>query len=328
MLKRYLYNKLFLTLTILGIGVTFTSCDTKKPESNSTVGLTTVVCDESFENILSQEIDVFENTYRKASVMPYYVSENAAIDSLLKLKTRLIIVSNKLNPKQEQYLKDKQGSCLVQRIAVDAIALIVNKDNPIDSLSMSQLNELLSGKKMLWKEFNDNKGDSIRVVFDNAGSSIVKYMSDSILKGESYTKNIYAQKSNPGVFKAVENNKNAIGIIGVSWISSDMNSSMAEEESSNQELEKADTTNSKFNDSIKVLKIYRDGAKKAYKPYQAYIYDGSYPLYRNIYAISTSQGGSVTHGFYAFLTGFIGQKIIMKTGILPSVIHPRMVNLN
>jgi phosphate transport system substrate-binding protein len=77
-----------------------------------------------------------------------------------------------------------------------------------------------------------------------------------------------------------------------------------------------------------VLKVRRDDDIKAYKPYQAYIYDGSYPLFRSIYMITTAANGSIAHGFYSFVTGFKGQKIIQMTGILPATVQPRMVNLN
>ena len=71
-------------------------------------------------------------------------------------------------------------------------------------------------------------------------------------------------------------------------------------------------------DSVKVLSIYRPGEARAYKPYQENIFNGTYPLYRQIYMITTGASGSLAGGFYAFVTGDIGQKIIMKTGILPA----------
>lgn len=78
---------------------------------------------------------------------------------------------------------------------------------------------------------------------------------------------------------------------------------------------------------VKVLKIRGNNEVTAYKPYQAYIFDGSYPLYRSVYMVSTAPGGTVTHRFYSFVTGFQGQKIIQMTGILPATVRPRMVEL-
>lgn len=321
-------NILYFCTTLLTALIIFVSCDTKKPASTSTTGLMTIVCDESFQNILSQEIDVFEYTYPNANVIPYYVDEKSAIDSLLKFKTKIIITAHELNKKQVEYLKEEKGACRTQRIAVDAIALIVNKDNPLSVLSMSEIEEIMSGKVSRWNELAPSKLDSIRVIFDNQGSSTVQYMRDSVLRGAEFTKNVYAQKNNAEVFKAVSKRKDAIGIIGVSWISGDMKAKELSLDEKVKALQHNDTTTTAFDNTIKVLKIRRDDSVEAFQPYQAYIYDGSYPLYRNIYVISSGAGGSLAHGFYSFITGFTGQKIIQQTGVLPSVVRPRMVNLN
>ncbi len=43
--------------------------------------------------------------------------------------------------------------------------------------------------------------------------------------------------------------------------------------------------------------------------------------------ISTASNSTVLHSFYTFVTGFVGQKIISKTGILPYHMNPRVVEL-
>ncbi len=92
-------------------------------------------------------------------------------------------------------------------------------------------------------------------------------------------------------------------------------------------VEKSDTTMLDFNHDVKVLKIRGNDVVQAYKPYQAYIFDGSYPLFRSVYMISTAPGGTTTHRFYSFVTGFQGQKLIQMTGILPATLRPRMVSV-
>ena len=79
--------------------------------------------------------------------------------------------------------------------------------------------------------------------------------------------------------------------------------------------------------SVKVLKVRRDDQVEAYKPYQQYIYDGSYPLFRQIYMVTVGANGGLNHGFYSFVTGRIGQKIILRTGIMPAVFSPQVVSL-
>lgn len=291
------------------------------------IRIATVACDDSFENIMCQEIDVFEYLYRDMSIIPYYVNESAALDSLFSLKTRTIVVPRQLTAKEVSYLKGKRRNVKQSKIAVDAIALIVNKENPTEILSMGEIAQILSGELTRWDEIEPNKLGRIDVVFDHQGSSTVKYMRDSLLNGKAFGANVFAQKSNAEVFNAVKERKNAIGIIGVSWISSDMRAPDMSREDRIEALERNDTTQMDFDSGIKVLKVRRDDDIRAYKPYQAYIYDGSYPLFRSIYMITTAANGSSGHSFYSFVTGFRGQKIIQMTGILPATIQPRMVSL-
>lgn len=316
------------TMMLCVVSLAVVSCNQKKETNTSSSGIGTIVCDDSFENIMAQEIDVFEYIYPKASIIPYYVPENSAIDSLMNLSTKSIVITRELTPDEVEYLKGKRLTVKQRRIAVDAIALVVNKDNPIEILSKGEISDILTGKLKRWSDIEPSKLDSIKVVFDHQGSSTVKYMRDSITHGQPFAANVYAQGSNPDVFKAVQNNKNALGIIGVSWVSSDMHSSDMTVEERAQALEKNDTTVTEFNSAVKVLKVRPDDSIEARKPYQAYIFDGSYPLYRSIYMITTGANGSISHGFYSFVTGFNGQKIIQMTGILPATVQPRMVQLN
>lgn len=316
-------------LMAAAVAVAMTSCD-KKPTSTSTSGMALVACDQTFENILQQEIEVFEYIYPEASVMPYYVDEQAAVDSLLNLgQVKTIVITRTLTDKEKKYLEDRDKHVKQQKIAVDAIALIVNPKNDIDEpITRSELGKILSGQITRWDQIGPSKMGKIDVIFEHQGSSTVKYMRDSLMNGAQFGPNVFAQKSNQDVFRVVSENPNALGVIGVSWISSDLSSRTMSTEELAESLQRNDTTTTAFNEAVKVLKVRGDSALTAYKPYQAYIFDGSYPLYRSIYMITVAPGASLGHGFYSFVTGFQGQKLIQLTGILPATVRPRMVNVN
>ena len=54
--------------------LTAVSC-TRPTKNTSTSGIATVICDESFENILNQEVEIFEYTYPNANIMAYYIGK-------------------------------------------------------------------------------------------------------------------------------------------------------------------------------------------------------------------------------------------------------------
>ncbi len=322
MIKKYI----ILSLTAIASALIAVSCH--QPTDSSTSGLVTLMCDKTFENIIQQEIDVFEYTYPNASIIPYYIDAHSAIDSMLDGNTSLIVTAQELTQEQKDYLQSvNRFPARTQRIAVDAIAVIVNKDNDIDELSISELRDILSGATPRWKDVFPSKLDTIRVIFDHPGSSILKYVRDSIMRGTEFG-TIYSVDSLQQVFTEVEKRRNAIGFIGVSWITSDLSAPTETMEKVMADLNTNDTATIDFTNKIKVMKIRRDDQIQAFKPYQAYIYDGSYPLYRSVYVTTTEPNGSLSHGFYSFLTGFIGQKIILNTGVMPAIVQPRLVSLN
>ena len=296
------------------------SCNQQKSTNSSTSGMAKILSDESFRNILDQEIEVFEYTYPSAHIMARYTDESSALDSLRHRKADLIITSRDLTAEQREILKKQGRAFRSRKIAVDAVAIIVNTDNDIDELSISDLRDIFAGKVVRWGDVFPTKLKK---------DSIQHYVQDSLLGGRKFAPNVFAQKSTEDVFRAVETHKNAIGFVGVSWITADMKSNERTIEDKvtalNDAENKAATID--FTNRIKVMNIRGLDQTRGVKPYQAYIFDGTYPLVRVIYAIDASASGTLDHGFYSYLTGVIGQKIILQTGIVPAAAPVRTVEV-
>lgn len=318
---------------VVAVAAAFSSCGkSDKTAADASAAIVPMACDASFENIMQQEVDVFEFIYPDISIMPEYIDEHACIDSLLSFEAKLAVTSRLLTDKEVSYLKSHKRQVRQSRIAVDALALIVNPANNIDQISIAELADILSGKETEWNNIWPNDGlGRIEVVFDHQGSSTVEYMRDSLLAGGKLGDNVFAQKKPEDVFKAVAANKNAIGVIGVSWISTDMATSNMSTEQRVAAL-KSDSVSSapdqKFSQDVKVLKVSGPEQVNAYAPYQYYIYSGEYPLTRSIYMICTGAGGTSAHKFYTYVTSFQGQKLIQSTGVLPDIIYTQNVEVS
>jgi phosphate transport system substrate-binding protein len=315
-----IFRQLTPVVAAVALALSLTGClKYEKKANSSTTGSTTIVCDNTFQNIMQQEVDVFEYQYPDAHILARYATQSEALDSLLSLNTKTIIISRDLTDQERQVLKNKRRTVRSTKIAVDAVALIVNKENPVEMLTLKEVSEILSGESSEWNDIMPNKLGKIALVFDDKASSLVSYMRDSLLNGRELGPNVYAQGSIPAVFETVQKNKNAIGVLGVSWITSDMSSADIDKTELAQSVLSDDPVQgATLNNDVKVLKLRRNDEVTAYKPYQQNIFDGTYPLFRQIYMITTGASGSLASGFYSFVTGDIGQKIIMKTGILPA----------
>ena len=305
------------------------ACTGATSTNTSTRGIAKIYCEESFRNILDQEVEVFEYSYPDASIMVTYAGDNECIDSLMHRAVDLVVTTCDLTPEQHELLA-KQGRAHRSRaIAVDAVAVIVNNANDIDELDEADLRSIFEGRAALWGDVFPTKlkRDSINVVLDGSGTGVMNFVKQRYLpKGAKFAGNVFAQRNTEDVFRAVQSHKNAIGFVGVSWINAslDGNTSTLEQRVSSL-LNDESPSAIDFTNRIKVLALRGDTAVVARKPYQAYIFNGEYPLTRKVYAIDTSAGGTLDHGFYSFMTGVVGQKIILQTGIVPAAEPVRLV---
>lgn len=308
--------KTLINLLLLSILLSY-GCDrfNRDPYADTpTSGKIRIGVDETFKPIAEAELSVFHALYRYAEITPSFQSESDCFRMLMNDSTRLIIASRTMNQQEKDTLWAKKIIAREVKIATDGIALIVNPQNTDTILSLSSLEKILTGEITEWKHLNPNNlGGRISVVFDNKRSSIVRYAADSIARGKTMKGNLYALDSNLDVVDYVSKNVNALGLIGVSWIS-----------------DHDDSTQLSFLGKIKVMaisKVEPANADNSFKPYQAYLFDGSYPLIREVYAIDTEPRNGLATGFTSFLASDKGQRIILKSGILPATAPVRLVNV-
>lgn len=297
------------------------SCNNKKSKDGRTdtysSGAISFVSDESFSPIIEEERFVFQNDYPQAKVNPIYASESEAINRLLSGKTWLAFTARNFKEKERKSLEAQSFRPVAIKIAYDALAFVVHRSNTDTLISVNDIKAIMQGKVTQWSKVH--KGSTlgnIVVVFDNPRSSTVHYVEDSILGGKSITNpNVMAVNKTSEVIKYVEQNPNAIGIIGNNWLN-----------------DKRDSTNLTFNRNIRVMSVspfHPATPANSRKPFQYYIYNGEYPLVRTIYALLNDPRHGLPWGFAHFIEGPKGQRIVMKAGLLPVLgdINVRDVNV-
>ena len=285
-------------------------CNEKSaPADTATTGHIRISVDEAFYPIIDAELAAFHSFYKYASVEPVYVSEDEAIKKLLDDSVRIAVVSRELSENEVAVFEQEKLRMRVLKISTDAVALIAHPENPVSSLTIQQLSKIFSGETQ-WNEiFQSADTNKILIVFDHSGSGTARFIREKF--NTSLPENSYAVKNHSDVIQYVSENPNALGIIGVNWIS-DSDDSDAQE----------------FSNKINVLRIAVDSMDLPGKqPYQAYIADSSYPLTRSIYIISREARNGLGTGFTAFVASDKGQRIILKSGLVPATMPVRIIGL-
>ena len=282
----------------------------------ATYGSCSVSVDESYSLILDAEREAFEAVYTDAHVKVVYKPEGDLVADIMRSgdSTRFIIMSRDLTPEEKKYFEARNSHPTLLKIAYDAVAVITNKEDGCDSLSVQELRDILTEKKMTWKDIDvKKKTDTINIVFDNKRSGNARFIKEKFLgSSDKLPRHCYAVNTNADVITYVHDHPGSLGMIGVNWIS-----------------DKDDSLSKEIMKKIKVVAISSDSLPHQFvKPYQAYIAQKKYPLCREVYIINHEGRMGLGTGFAIYIASDKGQRIVLKSGLVPASIPVRIVNIN
>ncbi|AXG74272.1 phosphate ABC transporter substrate-binding protein [Flavobacterium arcticum] len=302
MKKRYIVIIISFIATGLFFACKGTSND--KIEETSTTGTLTLYVDNTVQPITEDVVAVFESVYDRATITQVNKAENEIVNALLSDTAKVAIMTRQLTPQEENHFKQKNVVPKVTEFAVDAIALIVNERTTDSIIDIEEVLKVLKGEPS--EKIN-------KLVFDNQNSSTVQFL----LKRAGVTtvpaKNVYSLKTNEEVIKYINNNAGAVGIVGVNW------------------LVQPPLQLKEYVQNIKVLAVsnidVNTGEKKYYKPSQSDIATGLYPLTRKVYVLNYQGKDGLGTGFAIYIRAHEGQRIILKSGLLPVEIPTRDIEV-
>ena len=304
----YLLGLLFITL----------SCGNQLKDNtdSATSGRITITADEGLKPIVDAELEVFQGIYPAADIKVIYTNEYDAISLMCKDSARIAIVTRDLLPEEIANFQKDKITPRYSPFAYDAIAVVMNKQTKDTVLTIDQLTGLLNGTIKTWKDLNPKQpATPIKVVFDDPKSGIIRFCRDSLLKGKDVSSNCFAVKSNAHVIEKVKEDANTIGLIGVALIS-----------------DQDDSLMHSFSKQIIVASLvpYNPSEAEAttMKPYQAYIGLKQYPLWRKVQIISREARVGLGTGFASFIASDKGQRIVLKSGLVPALAPIRIIQLN
>ncbi|NQS91126.1 MAG: phosphate ABC transporter substrate-binding protein [Chloroflexi bacterium] len=163
-------------------------------------------------------------------------------------------------------------------IARDAIAIIVNLENPVDNLTLRQISDIYSGKINNWKEVGGEDRPIVRLSRETNSGTHVYFLEEVIRLGEKENQTLFAQNtlllpSSEGIGAEIRQNPNAIGYDGLGYVTDDMKVlGVATAEGEAYILPSADTVNNGQYPVARDLYMYTNGIPEGYiKEYLTWI---------------------------------------------------------
>lgn len=298
-MKKYAKLPYFVFFSVIIVVVACNQSKSSKDNETILKGSTTIYVDETLTPIVEDQVAVFESKYEaKIKLVPQ--SESEAVNSLFNQKAAIAILPRSLTNQEMKILDQRKIIPKVTVFATDAVAFISNKNNNDTIVALKDVISFMQGKAVA-----GIKG----LVFDNPNSSTVRYMNGLAGLKAIPEKGVFSFKTNDEVIKYVAANDGMIGVVGVNWLSQPM-----------PEMQK-------YVDAVNTLSVIGPKNAAAFTPSQNNIAEGKYPLARDLYIINCQGYSGLGMGFASFVAGDIGQRIILKSGLLPVRIPGRNIKI-
>jgi phosphate transport system substrate-binding protein len=272
-----------------------------------------IVSDDSYKPLIDTEVFTFTHLYQNAHITPIYKPEFDVISDFMDDSVQVIVTSMRLTDEQKVYLRTQLIETHSTTVAYDALALMVHRQNPDTMLTYESIRDIFLGKITDWKQLNPkSRLGNIKVVFDNTKSANIRYFKEKFDITTNLPGNFYALQSHEEVINYISRNPDGLGVISVNWIS-----------------DTDDSLSRSFIDKVQVVAISQPYSTDGYyyRPSQGWIYDKTYPFTREVYMISRESIVGLGSGFISWVAGAQGQRIILKSGLVPATMPVRLIQV-
>lgn len=212
-------------------------------------------------------------------------------------------LANASREMKESEIEDAQANGIDPQehiVAIDALAIVVNKNNPVSQLTIDQLADIFSGRIVNWQGVGGNDAPIILVSRETNSGTHVYFLEEVVRKGDSENTDVFAPQtllmpSSVGITSEVQRNPNAIGYDGLGYTDPDHE---------------------------KLIAVAKDADSPYVMPSVASGADGSYPIARDLYIYTTGQVDETIATYLEWIRGPDGQRIVAELGFVPLPAQP------
>ena len=244
---------------------------------------------------VSQEAaEIYMDKHPNARITVTGGGSGVGISALLEGTTDIAMASRPVKFSEKLKLR-KGGKQLCEAVvAYDALAVIVNPNNPVRHLTRAQLEAIFRGKVTNWSQVKDHytgkRGPNTKIIVYSreTSSGTYEFFKTSVLKEKNYMAGVLSMPATGAVIQSVSQTKGAIGYVGMAYI----------------------------NDKVRAVKVSYDNKHFVYPNMQTgrkHIY----PIIRELYYYYTKDKEAIVKPFISYLLSPKGQEVVMKGGYVP-----------
>jgi phosphate transport system substrate-binding protein len=213
----------------------------------------------------------------------------AGIAGLINKKTDLANSSRAFTEEENYYAAKRLVHPFPIVFGLDAIAIIVHKDNPINTISLENISRIYSGKLAQWKGLGGNSSPVVTYGRQSSSGTYL-YFRENVVKDE-YVTNMIGMSGTAQIVEAVKSDRNSIGYVSSGYLSPDILK------------------------QVKVLKVKETEQAREYSPTEkASIEKSLYPIIRPLLQYTNGAPSGKLLQFIQYEMSDEGISIIEKNG--------------
>jgi len=255
---------------------------------------------DSLNNLMTLWAEGFRAIYPSVTIEIEGKGSSTAPPALIAGTAQLGPMSRPMRAAEKDQFEAKFGYKPTEvRVAVDTLAVFVNKDNPVTCLSLTQLDGIFSVSRNLGGQAIDTwdaaggtgdfAGKPISLFGRNAASGTYGYFKEVVLGNGDFRATVKEQPGSSAVVQGIAADKYAIGYSGIGYKTADVRA---------------------------IAVSGRDG--QCYEPTQDNAYRGLFPITRFLYVYVNKNPSApldpVLREFFKYVLAREGQEVVVKDG--------------
>ncbi len=281
----------------LAAGLTLASGCAARSGVEDTFDTVRITGSDTMVNLAQAWAETFNKDHPTISIPVKGGGSGVGIADLCAGEIEIATASRPMEPKELALAKSKTGKQPKEFVVGrDALAIYVNRKNPIESISLEELAEIYGegGSITMWKQLGvDNSacpsGQIVRISRQNS-SGTYAYFKEAVLgKHRDYKQGFTAQSGSSDLVALVSKTPCAIGYSGMGY----------------------------RDESVKVLRVAKTKDGTAIEPTVQSAQDGSYPIARPLYLYTLGEPTGAVREFVQWIRSGAGQRIVEDQGYIP-----------
>jgi len=249
---------------------------------------------DTIVNLALAWAEAYQDSHPKARISVTGGGSGTGIAALINASVDIANASRKIKP-EEQAQAEANGVLPVEFVvARDAIAIIVNHENPVDHLSIDQIADIYSGVINNWREVGGEDRPIVRLSRETNSGTHVHFLEQVLRGGDKNNKTLFSTDtlllpSSEGISVEIRQNPNAIGYDGLGYVT----------------------------DDLKVIAVSHDAAGPFILPSPATVNNQQYPIARDLYMYTVGEPTGEIKAYLDWILSPEAQRIVLELGFVP-----------